>query len=115
MQYDAIRFADAVQIHDFFAMRNGTLHALDLARLAGLVNFPSFHTTLAIVFVYAVRRRSRPLTIAAALNVVMIVSVLTEGGHYLVDVIAGAAVAAGAIFAAARIEAALAPDAPIRS
>lgn len=109
-QYDAMRFADVAQIRDFFAMRDGTLHTLDLSRLEGLINFPSFHTTLAIVFVYVVRRRTLPLAIAAPLNAAMIVSVLTEGGHYLVDVIAGAAVAVAAIYATARLEAALARE-----
>jgi membrane-associated phospholipid phosphatase len=33
---------------------------------------------------------------------------LTEGGHYLVDVISGAAIAAGALWVTARLEAALA-------
>ncbi len=112
VQYDALRFADVAQIRDFFAMRDGTLHALDLSRLEGLINFPSFHTTLAILFVYVVRRRRVPLAIAAALNAVMILSVLTEGGHYLVDVISGAAVAVGAIYATARLEAALARKSP---
>lgn len=108
VQYDALRFADAAQIRDFFAMRAGTLHALDLSRLAGLINFPSFHTTLAVVFVYVVRRRPVPLAIAAVLNAVMIVSVLSEGGHYLVDVISGALVAAGAIIVTAHLERTLA-------
>jgi membrane-associated phospholipid phosphatase len=38
----------------------------------------------------------------------MIVSVVTEGGPYLVDVISGAAIAAAALWATARLEAALA-------
>ncbi|MGH6994174.1 MAG: phosphatase PAP2 family protein [Stellaceae bacterium] len=126
VQYGAMRFADVAQVHDFFAMRSGMLHALDLPRLEGLINFPSFHTTLAIFFVYAVRRRMALLAFAAALNGVMIVAVLTEGGHYLVDAISGAAVAGAAITAAGRIEAALArkplraeprraPDTPVRT
>ncbi len=112
VQYDAMRFADTGQIHDFMAMRAGTMHTLDLARLAGLINFPSFHTALAVLFVYAVRHRRAPLAAAALLNTVMIVSVLTEGGHYLVDAIAGAAVAIGAICATASLEAALARKSP---
>jgi membrane-associated phospholipid phosphatase len=112
VQYDAMRFADAGQIRDFMAMRAGTMHVLDLSRLEGLINFPSFHTTLAVLFVYAVRHRRAPLVAAALLNAAMIVSVLTEGGHYLVDVISGAAVAIGAICATASLEAALARQSP---
>ncbi|MGH6976894.1 MAG: phosphatase PAP2 family protein, partial [Stellaceae bacterium] len=103
-----------------------TLHRLDLSKLEGLINLPSFHAGLAIFFVYAVRRRMALLAFAGALNGVMIVAVLTEGGHYLVDAISGAAVAGAAIAAAARIEAALArkplraeprlaPDTPVRT
>ncbi|MGH6977207.1 MAG: phosphatase PAP2 family protein [Stellaceae bacterium] len=126
VHYDAMRFADVAQIRDFAAMRAGTLHRLDLSKLEGLINFPSFHAALAIFFVYAVRRRMALLAFAAALNGVMIVAVLTEGGHYLVDAISGAAVAGAAITAAGRIEAALArkplraeprraPDTPVRT
>jgi len=112
VQYDAMRFADLREIHDFMAMRAGTLHVLDLSRLEGLITFPSFHTTLAVLFVYAVRHRRAPLVAAALFNIVMIVSVTTVGGHYLVDAIAGAAVAVGAICATASLEAALARKSP---
>jgi len=108
VHYDAMQLANAAQIRDFMAMRGGTLRELDLSRLEGLINFPSFHTTLAVLFAYVMRRRPVLFTAAVLLNGVMIVSVLTEGGHYLVDVIAGAAVTGGAIWATARLEAALA-------
>ncbi len=107
VHYDAMRFANLAQVRDFLALRNGTLHELDLPRLEGLINFPSFHTVLAVLFAYVLRKRRALFIAATLLNLVMIVSVLSEGGHYLVDVISGIAVAAGAIWATARLEAAL--------
>lgn len=121
VHYDAMRFANLAQVRDFLALRNGTLHELDLPRLEGLINFPSFHTVLAVLFAYVLRQRHALFTAATLLNLVMIVSVLSEGGHYLVDVISGIAVAAGAIWATARLEAALgrhpaeAPEIPARA
>ncbi len=75
------------------------------ANLQGIISFPSFHTSLGVLFTYVVRKRRLILLPVALLNVAMIVSVLTEGGHFLVDVVAGAAVAAAAIWATAQIEA----------
>jgi membrane-associated phospholipid phosphatase len=107
LEYDALRFGNEAQVHDFLAMRAGTMHELDLTRLEGLINLPSFHTTLGVLYAYVLRGRRILFGGATLLNAVMIVSVLTEGGHYLVDVIAGAAVAVVAIWAARRIENAL--------
>jgi membrane-associated phospholipid phosphatase len=92
---------------DFVALRVGRFDQLDLSRLQGLISFPSFHTTLAVLFPYVVRRRRVALLIAALVNGAMIVAIPTEGSHYFVDVLAGAAVAALAIAATARIEALL--------
>ena len=107
-KYDALQYGNVAQVRDFLAMRAGTMHELDLTRLEGLINFPSFHTTLAVLFAYALRGRAAPFVAATLLNVVMVVSVLTEGGHYLVDVISGTAVAVAAVWATDRIEPALA-------
>ena len=104
--YDAPGFL--AHMPDFVALRTGRFTELDLSRLQGLISFPSFHTTLGLVFPYALRRRRGPLLIAALVNGAMIAAVPTEGGHYLVDVLAGAAVAAVAMAGAAAIEAWLA-------
>lgn len=105
--YGVGAFFDAASIADFDRLRSGQLHDLDLRQLQGIISFPSFHTSLGVLFAYVVRKRRLILLPAALLNVAMIVSVLTEGGHFLVDVIAGAGVAAAAIWATAHIEAML--------
>jgi membrane-associated phospholipid phosphatase len=50
---------------------------------------PSFHTEMAVIFAYALRRVPVVSVIGVALNAVMIASTPTEGGHYLADVIGG--------------------------
>ncbi|MGF6606083.1 membrane-associated phospholipid phosphatase [Paraburkholderia sp. WSM4175] len=63
---------------------------------------PSFHTTLAIVFIYALRRMPRLLLFAIPLNVTMILSTPTQGGHYLADVFASLLLSAPTIAALKR-------------
>lgn len=101
--YGVTDLVQAIHLPDFTALRAGQMRELDLTQLEGLITFPSFHTTLGIVLPYALRKQRAVFVPAALLNGVMILSVPSEGGHYLVDVIAGSAVALGAILAAARI------------
>ena len=61
--------------------------------LQGMVTFPSFHATVAILIAYAVRGVRFVGIPMLILNVLMIVSVIPEGGHYLVDLIAGLLIA----------------------
>lgn len=84
----------ASTVSDFAALRSGTLHAIDLANPQGLVSMPSFHTALAVLFMYSLRHIPRLFSFAVILNVVMILSTPTQGGHYLADV-AGGLVLAG--------------------
>jgi membrane-associated phospholipid phosphatase len=74
-------------------IRNGEWGALDFSHVEGIISFPSFHTTLAILLVYAVRHHRWALAVLLPLNMLLIVATLSVGGHYLVDVLAGAAVA----------------------
>jgi membrane-associated phospholipid phosphatase len=75
------------------ALRNGSMRLIDLGHIEGLVCFPSFHTTLALVCAYA----AWPLRFAAwpflLLNILIILSAPVIGGHYFVDIIAGAVLA----------------------
>jgi membrane-associated phospholipid phosphatase len=81
----------------FLALRHQAVSTLDFANAEGLVTFPSFHTILAIVTAYAVRDVPYLRFPVAALSAVVIVATLPEGGHYLIDVIAGAGIAIAAI------------------
>ncbi|RWC86532.1 MAG: phosphatase PAP2 family protein [Mesorhizobium sp.] len=74
-----------------------TLKSFLLERPEGLVSFPSFHATLAAIFAYSMRGIRYISLPVYALNVMLILATFPEGGHYLVDVLAGLAVAAVAI------------------
>jgi membrane-associated phospholipid phosphatase len=81
----------------FESLRNDATPILDFARVQGLVTFPSFHTTLAIITTWAVRDVRYISIPVLLLNAVVIVSTLPEGGHHLVDICAGGIIAAVAI------------------
>lgn len=74
-------------------IRSGEWTSLDFSQVEGIIGFPSFHTTLAILLVYATRHHRWLLAVFVPLNVLLIVATLSVGGHYLMDVAAGAAVA----------------------
>ena len=82
------------------ALRQHAIGAVGLGELRGLVCAPSFHTTSAVLYIWAALRIPTlrwPLT---ALNVAMLASTPVEGTHYLTDMICGAGVAFAAISAA---------------
>ncbi|TPK85402.1 phosphatase PAP2 family protein [Mesorhizobium sp. B2-4-17] len=74
-----------------------TLKPFLLEHPEGLVSFPSFHSTLAGIFAYSMRGIRYISLPVYALNAMLILATFPEGGHYLVDVLAGLAVAAVAI------------------
>jgi membrane-associated phospholipid phosphatase len=75
-------------------LRNGTLRVFNLSDAQGLVVFPSFHATLAVLCACA----ATPLRILRypllALNLLVILSSPAMGGHYFIDIIAGIILAA---------------------
>jgi hypothetical protein len=86
-----------VHMQQFLELRAGTMHVLGKMSDEGLVQLPSFHTILAIMVTYNLRHSRWLLSIAGGLNGLLIVSCPTEGSHYLIDLIAGAAVAGATI------------------
>lgn len=80
----------ARSISDFGLLRSGQLHQIRLDHLQGLIQMPSFHTCMAIMFTYAVRSNRYLLGLALLLNGVMLLSTPYCGGHYLMDMLAGA-------------------------
>jgi len=75
-------------------IHNGSLTGFALSDMTGIVTFPSFHTVLAVLLVYVHRPPLRSFVPVAILNAAMLVAIPFAGHHYLVDMIAGAAVAA---------------------
>ncbi len=83
-------------------LRAGGAHTFPIDRMQGIITFPSFHTTLAIIFMYVHRPPSRSFVPVAILNGLMLLGIPSEGHHYLVDMISGAMVAAVCIAAVRR-------------
>jgi membrane-associated phospholipid phosphatase len=81
----------------FLAVRDGTLHEVGVATVRGLVTMPSFHAAAAVLLAWGFAGLPYLRLPFVGLNVVMLLSSIPIGGHYLVDVIAGAIVAAAAV------------------
>lgn len=79
-------------------LRSGQPFSLDLNNLPGLVTFPSFHTAAGIILVASFWRTAL-FPIVFAYSVIMIASTPVLGGHYFIDLIGGAAIAALIIWA----------------
>jgi len=84
-------------------IRRGDWSTMNYVQSEGIITFPSFHATLAIILAYAVRRYRWALAVFAPLNCLVIISIPTVGGHYLVDLFGGAVVAGLSILFVHRI------------
>jgi hypothetical protein len=95
--------SDMVYIPHVEALRGPSPHQFNVAELQGIIVLPSYHTVLAVLFVWAHRGLPWTFPIFLVLNLAMVASVPSEGGHYLVDLLAGLAVAVIAVAAARRL------------
>ena len=85
--------AEAMYLPHLLALREGTMSAFSVNEFQGIITMPSYHTVLAILIIYAYRGCGGLFILALVLNAVMLLSLPSEGGHYLIDLIAGGAVA----------------------
>lgn len=84
----------AVHLQHVFELIAGTQPIYSFRDMQGIVTFPSYHAALAVIFIHVYRGFRRAFPLAVALNTLMLISTPANGGHYLIDVIAGCAVAA---------------------
>lgn len=77
---------------DMERLHGGHHLSFALSELHGVVSFPSFHTTLALAYTYGFRRAGAVGYIIGTVNVVMLFAIPFAGGHYLSDMLGGAAV-----------------------
>jgi membrane-associated phospholipid phosphatase len=73
---------------------------VELSALDGIVTFPSFHVAAAVLLAWAGANLPLLRYPMIVLNILMLLSAIPIGGHYLIDVIAGCLVAVGSIIAA---------------
>lgn len=85
---------EATFLPDLLSLRTGGPWHFDLPTMQGIIQMPSYHTVLAILFTYAYRGMGLIGWGIAGLNGFMLLSIPPIGGHYFVDMIAGAALAA---------------------
>jgi hypothetical protein len=96
--FDAFRLGDlGGYLSDIHRLRDGGNLHFEWARLTGIVTFPSFHTSMALIYIYAFRKMGLVSALMAVVNVLMLPTIPFIGGHYLVDMVGGAVVAAASI------------------
>ena len=86
---DQTRYLDHLQ-----SLREGRRLLVTWKEAEGLITFPSFHTTWAILLALAFRHRTRLFAASVFLNTLVVISTLTTGWHYLSDVLGGILVSA---------------------
>ena len=77
-----------IHIEHVYNMRNGGDIDLDIA--TGIITFPSFHTCLAIMFIWFFRIVPYFRWFSLITNTAMLFATPIFGGHYIADMIAGA-------------------------
>lgn len=92
-----IELARAIHLPHLLDLLAGTQAVFSFNDMQGIVTFPSYHAALAIIFIYVHRGHRVLFPAITALNVLMLLSTPSHGGHYLADVIAGCIVALVAI------------------
>jgi hypothetical protein len=92
-------------LREMLLVRDGSLRRLELLGLKGLVTFPSFHAASAALYTWVLWPVWWMRPVAVIANTMMLASCPVDGAHYVIDLIAGIAVAVLAIIAARRVSA----------
>jgi hypothetical protein len=87
-------------VADVLQLRTNT-PIMPLSEFKGIITFPSFHATLALLFMWALWKINRFFRwLSWILNGAMIFAIPIFGGHYFADIVAGLAVGGAAIWGA---------------
>lgn len=95
--------ADFDHMRHLTLLREGKMRVLEIGQLTGIVTFPSFHAAGAILYLWAWWAIRWMRAIALVCNALLLLSTPIDGGHYFIDVIAGAALAVLFILAVRRL------------
>ncbi|MET3724696.1 phosphatase PAP2 family protein [Sphingomonas trueperi] len=79
------------------ALQAHEMHAIDLTDLGGIISFPSFHASMAVLFAWALWPFRLLRIVSLPLNLLMWFAAIPIGGHYVVDVLGGTLVAVAAL------------------
>ena len=78
------------ELHRLYELRQ---NIVNITVADGIIEFPSFHTTLGLLYTYIFRNETKMIFIPILiLNILMIFSCVSHGGHFFVDILGGMAV-----------------------
>lgn len=95
--------AAVVHYADLTGLRDGSLRLIDVTRIEGIITFPSYHSALGAIFIWGFAQLGRAGWAGMLWAGLMLLATPIDGAHYLVDVLAGIALAAAALIAAGRL------------
>jgi membrane-associated phospholipid phosphatase len=84
--------AGSYYLQVFDAYRSGAADTIDIGHFEGVVQFPSFHTCMALMLAYSLRSIRWLFPPACVWSGLTILATMPMGGHYFSDVVAGACV-----------------------
>jgi hypothetical protein len=93
--------ANATQAHylqHLHELREGVRTVVTWRGAEGLITFPSFHTTWAMLLAWAFWGRMRWFVPSVMVNAAVIAATMTTGWHYFADVVGGAVLGVGLIW-----------------
>lgn len=100
--FHVMQFTGATPVDHLIQLRSaGALIVND--RLAGIATFPSFHATIAVLTPLTLRRYRGIFLVLLVVDAAMLCATVTEGAHYVTDVLGGICIAFSASFLANRI------------
>jgi membrane-associated phospholipid phosphatase len=100
--FHVMEFTGATPVDHLMQLRSaGALVIHD--RLAGVATFPSFHATIAVLTPLTLRRFRVIFPVLLVVDAAMLCGTVTEGAHYVTDVLGGTCVAFGACWLANRL------------
>lgn len=82
-----------IHVSDLMAMREGSFKLFVISHLKGIVAFPSFHASLAVLLAWGFWTVPYLRWPFLLLNLTMLACIAPTGGHYMVDVIGGVVIA----------------------
>jgi membrane-associated phospholipid phosphatase len=100
--FHVMQFTGATPVDHLMQLRSaGSLIIND--RLGGIATFPSFHATIAVLTPLTLRRYRGIFLVLLMLDAAMLCGTITEGAHYVTDILGGSCVAFAAYLLANRV------------